>query len=74
MIDEIFSTQEARNKRAKQLKAQGYRVKRYSHRNQCLHPMYLATPSIKLSSLPFMESKLISLYAYLFHGGDRYKC
>jgi len=41
MIDEIFSTQEARNKRAKQLKAQGYRVKRYSHRNQCLHPMYL---------------------------------
>lgn len=41
MPNEIYMKRENRDQRARELKADGYSVKRRSERNQQLHPMYV---------------------------------
>ena len=41
MIDELYSEKTNRDVRARQLKEEGYTIRKYSHRNQLLHPMYI---------------------------------
>jgi len=41
MIKEDYCKKENRDRRARELRAQGYRVRRYSLRNQLIHPEYI---------------------------------
>lgn len=40
-IEEAYMRKENRDRRAKELRGQGYAVRRYSYRNQLLHPQYV---------------------------------
>ncbi|RLE43286.1 hypothetical protein DRJ19_02855 [Candidatus Woesearchaeota archaeon] len=41
VVDELYKDRRNRDKRARELKAKGYVVKKYSIRNQVLHPEYV---------------------------------
>ncbi len=48
--DKLFMTKENRDKQAQAWKAQGYAVRKYSVRNQNLHPMYVEDYPYPLSA------------------------
>ena len=41
VVDELYKNKENRDRRARELKKKGYVVKKYSIRNQMLHPEYI---------------------------------
>jgi len=49
MIDELYLNKATRDSRAKELQAQGVRVRRFSTRNQLLHPKYVEDYPRKLT-------------------------
>ncbi len=49
MKNETYMKKEARDRRILELKAQGYKVRKTSIRNQLLHPMYINDYPHKLS-------------------------
>lgn len=50
MIDELYQDKTNRDKRAKELQAQGYKVKRYHTGTQLIHPQYITDYHRKLTS------------------------
>ena len=49
-IDGIYMKKENRDAKYRELKSQGVRVRRYTSRNQLLHPMYVQDWSYELSA------------------------
>ena len=48
-IDELYAEKANRDKRASELKASGFTVRKSSHRGQQLHPMYIEDRKAGLS-------------------------